>query len=266
MSCVGDGSSEIVDDDETAAAPTIVLYERNPWRDGHDAPTLALWADGTVVFAAQDHVAQAAIERAIASRTIAAATASLRHVPSYAAVTLWSDQPTVEITVRDGDRWRTVRVYGLHRGGVPDEIYRKPGSLEAFSRPSPLHPPRAFDETYHALLDLVRSTGAPFEPADLKLSYWDFDHARAAVPWPGSVPPPARDLVPAEREPGDPISYSHAVSTDHLPAMRSILAGLDGQTAIAFNGHRWSVAVEPRYRGQAVIDYVRRCAGLHTPE
>jgi hypothetical protein len=102
--------------------PVLVLYERGGWALGFDVATLVVWGDGTVVFK-EDPSAADAIPRLLQThvdhetiRDIVARTlARVRELPSFIEISYATDEPAVEIIVRDRDGWHDVMVSGLSR-------------------------------------------------------------------------------------------------------------------------------------------------------
>ena len=261
-------------------APVAVLYERNPWlmAVGSDFPTAAIWRDGLVVFLHYDadgeaEARQMTVPPAQAARISDEVISATRGVPAFTSVSAWSDQQTVEIVVHDGDAWRIAAIYGLTRDGAPAAIdwvnsvgLNEEPILTRHEGARPTVPGR-FMNAYREMLALDRSNGVPFEPSDLQILFWGFDHARGdPVPWPADVPPPPADIVPAEREPGDPIAYSYVVASNYAVSLRRAQETAHATRlprAIGFNGHKWTVSLVSRFRGQDAIDRVLHCNRKH---
>ena len=232
-------------------APAAVLYERNPWlmAVGSDFPTAAIWRDGLAVFLHSDakgnvEARQTMISPAEASRIADKVAATTRGVPAFTSVLDVSDQKTVEVVVHDGEVWRVAAIYGLTRDGA-----RAPGH---------------FMNAYRELLALDRPDSVPFEPVDLQILFWAFEYAKGdPVPWPEDVPSPPADNVPAEREPGDPVAYSFVVASKYAASLRltqQTAHATQPTRAIGFNGHKWTVSLVSRFRGQDAIDRVLHCS------
>jgi hypothetical protein len=100
--------------------PALVMYERSSWLSGFDVPTLVLWADGTVAMGDaagtnSHHLLAATLPADQALSIVQNTLADLRTAPAYTEITDVTDQPSVQIVVRDANAWRSVEVYGLQR-------------------------------------------------------------------------------------------------------------------------------------------------------
>jgi hypothetical protein len=100
--------------------PMLVLYERGGGALGFDVASFALWRDGTVVFK-QDtldeipRLLQAKLDAETSRDLVARALARVRDLPSFTELVVETDEPIVELVVRDPDGWRDVAVGGLDR-------------------------------------------------------------------------------------------------------------------------------------------------------
>jgi len=214
------------------AAPLVVLYERDPWLRlrGSDAPTVAIWSDGSVVFRSDRarETLEGSIAAADAQRVAASVVRHVRAEPRHRDLGAVSDMRTVQVVVRDGTSWRAASVYGLERGD--DD-----GDLGA---------------AYRELLAVRPSHGEPFHPVDVRIVYWPFDNALGEpVPWPRELPPP-------------PSAGAYVVEPSYLPIVERVIAEADATNpprAIGFASGRWSVQPVRRFRGQATIDQIVAC-------
>lgn len=266
LSCGSDGPSSVASGPDV---PSVVLYERDPWLSlvGSDAPTVALWDTGEILFihevGKRAVLWQAKIDPTTAHELAANVARWTATVPLNSSVSEWTDATTVELVVRDGNHWRSTSVYGLTRDGAPTPV--EVGSdLELVEHPEnrPVVPGELM-RAYRELLKTRPTTGTAFQPADLEVVFWGFDYAHGpAVPWPDSVPAPPRDKVPAG-DLGDPTSYSFVVPAGYLGALQAMNREAQASKpprGIGFNGHKWTVSVVERFRGQETIDAVIRCA------
>jgi hypothetical protein len=146
-------------------APVVVLYERSASASGFDLPSLALWRDGTVVYSEANetgqHVAglfQARLSPEAAFELVARSLSRLRDAPIETAISPnMTDQPTVEVIVRDGDSWRRIGAYGLTRETRGDEVPRD-------MRPAYV--------TYHELLARIPTGRTPAPAIDARPDRW----------------------------------------------------------------------------------------------
>jgi hypothetical protein len=226
-----------------ADAPRFVVYDRNPWLRlvGSDFPTVAVWADGTIVFTQHHERAQATIASARFEAVAARILPTLRASPPFGSLSNVTDQPTVELVTKDGDQWHDVHIYGLTPDSAADG---------------------AVVDAYRQLLAMRPTTGTPFQPVDIQIVLWSFDNALSTVAWPADVPAPA-DLVP-DAPKTEPSSVRFVVATKYQEALAPMFEQLrrDDPSAVELNGHKWTVVAMQRYRGQATIDQVLRCARI----
>ena len=136
----------------TIDVPIVALFERSAWLSGFDVPSMLVWEDGTVVYS-EEHpgaslrLLQVAmtplqvreIERRVSRRVHDAP-------PTTATSPNATDQPSVQIVVRDGDAWRVVEVYGLTRDLAASDV--PSAAREVFA-------------AYHELLAQRPSGGVP---------------------------------------------------------------------------------------------------------
>jgi len=152
-----DGLPECRSDGNVAATggsrdyPVLVLYEHGGWALGFDVATLAVWRDGTIVFKADaadaiPRLLQTTLDTATSADIVARTLSRLRDLPSFTEISHATDEPAVEIIVRDRDAWRDVMVSGLYRD-VPKS-----------SVPAAAH---AFFSVYHELLAWRPAQGTP---------------------------------------------------------------------------------------------------------
>jgi hypothetical protein len=252
-------------------APGVVLYERSPWlmASGTDFPTIAVWPNGDVIFVHENgdkkfDARQGAISKQAAAVLIGNVASSMRGVPSYTSVSNWTDARTVEIVVRDDGEWRLADVYGLTRNARHDE--QLPPELRSKGEPAPARKSAlgGFVNAYRQLLTARPSDGAAFLPMEIEVLVWGFEYAPGEpLLWPSDLPPPPADIVPKDDASGDPHSYSFMIDAKYADQLRQLLRTADGSDPprpIGFNGHKWTVNPIGRFRGQAVIESVLRCA------
>lgn len=136
----------------TDDVPIVALFERNAWHSGFDVPTLLVWADGTVIYSEGVYGESLRLMQSTSTtwntRDIAERVARRLHdAAPYVEVTPnWTDQPSVQIVVRDEDAWRVVEVYGLTETVKEKDV---PASA------------REFFAAYHELLEARPTDGVP---------------------------------------------------------------------------------------------------------
>jgi hypothetical protein len=127
--------------------PVLVMYERSSWLSGFDVPTLVLWADGTVAMGDaagtnSHHLLAASLPADQALSIVQTTLADLRSAPIYTEVSDFTDQPSVQIVVRDGNAWRSIDVYGLERSTKDAELTPAVQPIAAvYRRLLAVHPP-----------------------------------------------------------------------------------------------------------------------------
>jgi hypothetical protein len=228
--------------------PALVLFEHGAWEDTSDVafPTLALWADGRLVFRSTKdrEPRQARISGADAAKIIDEVSLSTRGAPTSSAAAGTFDLPPVDLVVRDDGAWRIHRVYGL--GLVAGEMYS--GSYA---------PTKELVEAYELVRALRPADGAAFEPDEIDVEYTDFTGAKGApLPWPSDVP-----LPPADQDTGAEISIggTRRLCGMYLPAVQRLATrayASDPPHAIEHDGRRWAVLPVVRYHGQTEIEAV----------
>jgi hypothetical protein len=226
-----------------ADAPMYVVYDRNPWLRlvGSDFPTVAVWADGTIVFTRHHEHAQTTVATARVEAVTASILPTLRASPPFASLSNVTDQPTVELVTKDGDQWHDVHIYGL-----------TPNSTAG----------GAVVDAYRQLLAMRPPTGMPFQPVDIQIVLWSFDNALSTVAWPADVPAPT-DLVPdAPKTEPSPVQF--VVDPKYQEVLAPMFEQLrrDEHSAVELDSRKWTVVAMQRYRGQATIDQVLRCARI----
>lgn len=116
--CRGDAnSSEVVINEVGLDAPIVTVEELHMHGAGPPSPTIAIWADGQVLFADASEGGTASLLLSKMSMNEAAAIARdvyrmLDEVPRSTTVLDISGGTLLRITVRDGSRWRTSAVFG----------------------------------------------------------------------------------------------------------------------------------------------------------
>lgn len=225
--------------------PLLVLTEENPYLmvDGSDVPRLVAYDDGLVVFdGGQRSVQLTPLHVRSFVETIA--TPEFLALPVLTRVRERGGLPTVHIGLRLGARWKYAAVYGIPLGIL---VLR-----EGEAAPQG---PAGFMRAYADLLAFAAPEAAPWTPESIEVMLWDFSHAGDERPWPADVPAPPSDW----KDPPVGSIRRHVLAGSHEPALLRFLDGLAETQAVAFNGHRWSIAVRRVVPGERYIRAVQAC-------
>jgi hypothetical protein len=224
-----------------------------------DIPTFALFANGDTVFVHEDagrgEVWQGHIDAAEATRTWHAAAERMRGMQRFCNSSVFDHAPDVELLARDGDVWRDSYMHGMDRP--------RPGA----DSPSNLAP-RGFVELYARLLAMRPARGSPFQPVDLEILCDSGEAYKNAVPWPADIPAPPSSWEPLRQAIEKPHMLHYSVDIQYKDALWRLMrrAEVEGK-AVGFNGHRWIVYPNLRFRGEGTIDRARhRCGNWGMPE
>jgi hypothetical protein len=219
--------------DDDQVQPRVVLIERYPWAMlmGSESPTLALYADGQVIF----HREGGGQELLSASLTAAdyeafvgrlAPVRLLQLADRYAASEA-TDQPLSELHLwTDGQR-KSIAIYGDWRR-APDARARVPAELLT-------------------ALDAIagfRTPARPWLPDQIEVLLWPFDYAETSTPWPADWP----DFSQA-RQRGNELGQIFLPSTQYR-RLRTFLASLAKKEAVEFGGRKCVVAFRLPFPGE----------------
>ncbi len=219
----------VVDAGPVGDAPLAVVYERAMFF-ATDIPAVVLWPDGTLAFSVKREWFAATLGAAEASRIASDAVAALRAAPRHAEISRdETDQPIVELIVRDGARWRVSDVRGLRRGDRGDGV----------------------SAAYRELLSRAHGGTSHYAPDAIAVDYEPVADYTGELAWPADVPPPA-----------DPeVAGSIVVAAAAEPALRVLeLAGARSGRAIVVADKHVRIHVRRRFRGQDAIERVVDCA------
>ncbi len=270
-------------------APILVLGEIHLHGTQPPQRTIAIWADGRVLFThalptTTDHVELESLEGSIPPATVLGlvedVAADLVAVPRYANLfvhPVTSGGQMTTITVRDGDRWINATVYGAHEDDLlataanPGVLPRAPRDAPTTSRFSiPTFekdpPPKPFARAYQRLLASRPPTGRPFVPHDFDLvviAPWPSTtgSGRSEMSWPRELPAPPPDLDLAACDHGDGCRYL-LDARDHQAADRldAALHATKTPPLLVSNGRRFSVRIDGLYRGERSIEALISCS------
>lgn len=223
--CTIDGTLVEIGADRMDTAPLVVAYVHHSFRA---SDVFAVWADGAVVTNVGRDLVQGRVSPADATRVAREVAAGLARAPDYAELSGPIDQPRVEFVARDGTHWRHALVWGARPTSYGDA-------------------PEGFQTAYRALQSLHPATTAPFQPDELAIAYEPVDLGVPPVAWPAEIPEPPVDRTTATLDPR------------YDAPLRALLEGA-GRHPIAFANKTWRIEIRRKFRGELVIDNVRRCA------
>lgn len=207
--CRGDPrSSDVRIATVDAEAPVLIVQETHLHGRGPPSPTLALWADGQVLFAGTDDRLTTTLPPSTIATLARSAYDQLHDVPHFTSVFDISGGTLLRITVRHGDDWRSAALYGddpervlaVARGTAPLPKPSPPSTvtitntgtylLDAFAaRP---WPPLGFARAYRTLVEAIPSVGTPFTPFDYDVQLTRLHPAmqvdERAIAWPTTLP------------------------------------------------------------------------------
>lgn len=228
--------------------PWVVLTEVDPWRGviGSDVPTTVLYEDGLVI----GHRGRGPDARAwtalapepVAELVRAIVTDDLLALPEFMSRPAPTDQPTVRLLLRRGERWALRQVYGLRRQDLE-------GGGEVANTPA------AFVEAYRRLLEFSVPQEKPWEPAQIEIMLWDFSHAKEpSEAWPSSLPaPPATIELPKHGV------YKHMVAGTYEAAAKKFMSTHNARRAIRHGEHLLSFSYRRRVPEEDYLNQVRAC-------
>ena len=205
-------------------APIAVMRQRGGFAS-RVFPDLIVWADGEVVLNGE----RARVSPATAQRTVGEAARRLRDLDRYVSSGEdMSDQPEVELSVRDGEIWRQVTVQGITVRGADGEAA-----------------PAAFASAAGLLLHMRLAGVGRYQADQIRVELREVDPVVEPTAWPDGVPaPPMSDDRPT----------AFVVPGAHLAELRRL-----GAQPIAIAGRSWAIALRPVYRGQPAIERMLEC-------
>ncbi|MCP8889304.1 hypothetical protein [Sphingomonas faeni] len=209
----------------SSPTPLVVMVQSNPWRMviGSDSPTFALYSDGTAIFQTRSGFRSVKLDRARTDDLVQTfgdpALAALSG--DYRAANA-SDQPD-----------NALLIYG----STPPVYITVYGSLENASVRSKL--PSSVLKAYDRLRGFSASNSRPWLPEAVEVMLTPYENAREpSIAWPKRWP----DLNdPTTRQRGD--SYSIALPSAELPALRVFLARRATKGAVEIDGRKWAAHI-----------------------
>ncbi|MBL0220571.1 MAG: hypothetical protein IPQ07_42725 [Myxococcales bacterium] len=270
-------------------APVLVLGEIHLHGTQPPQPTIAIWADGRVLFTralptSTDHVELESLEGSLPPAAVPGlvhdVAADLVAVPRYTDVFVHpgtSGGQMTTITVRDGHRWISATVYGAHEDDLlataanPGVLPRAPRDLPptlGFSIPTfeTDPPPKPFARAYQRLLASRPPAGRPFVPHDFDLVVFSPGPSAAGIrsseiAWPRELPAPPPDLALATCDDGDGCRYVlDARDREAAHRLDDALHATKTPPLLVSNGRRLSVRIDGLYRGERSIQALVSCS------
>ncbi len=82
------------------------------------------------------------------------------------------------------------------------------------------------------------------------------------MPWPADLPAPPSSWVPLSSDPPKPYTHHFSLDVRYRDALWRLLRATEEKvTAVGFNGHKWIVYPNLRFRGQGTVDRARQRCG-----
>jgi len=207
---------------------------------GADSPSLALYEDGLLIFARE--AAGGGYEYASARLGAEERDSLVRSLPSAQffglepryATTMVTDQPTTVIKLRDGDRLKTVSVYG---GLKRTDNDRKEGA------------PASFVEIYEKLKGFRPARAARWMPEKVELMIWPFENAGDPLPWPKNWPDTTHPTTKKRGTSDDQINYSIYLAPAQYETLKKS-AEAKSADALLINGRKWAFSFRFPFPGE----------------
>jgi hypothetical protein len=237
---------------EAAAAaaprPVLVLLDSDPWRMviGSDAPTFALYDDGTVLYARHPEgevvsyasaVLDGKAQDALLAAVLGADRRALAKEPARVDLTEADDEPTSRILWwLDGER-HEVSAYGRlaksRKADGPDDRAKASKPLLA---------------AYDALAAFAVPEATPWLPERIEVMLWDFAYAKdAGVAWPRGWP--GLD-DPTTRTDADGGMVHVFVPATSLAELRALRASARETQPLLLGGKKWAFAYRFPFPGE----------------
>jgi len=251
---------EVVQPDEKPAAgpkddgsprPVLVLMEHNPWLMviGSDAPSFALYDDGTAIFVRRAGDAKAVLQSVRLERdelddflkSLPLEELSDLQDSPYRASSA-TDQPTTVIHAWREGKHAAVAVYGDVRGGVERakrEAEKKRLPEDEMLLVDMKSVPGPFAKAVERLIGFEHPRAKPWLPREVEVMIWPYAYAPdESLPWPREWPG-LKDPAMRRRGRG---SYSLYLPASELEPLRKFLASRREKQAILIDGKKWAVS------------------------
>ncbi len=245
----GDASSmrvKVSEPDKASERPQVVLVQTNPHALvlGADVPNVVIYEDGTVITQRGAHRVTATAPKETRELIQRVITKELLALPTRWSVRAPTDQPRLQLMVRDTDGWKLLDVYGVRLGSPPLPSTNPPGV-----------PTELFMAACEALASFEPPWAVPWVPQEIELMLWDFSHAKEKpLPWPAGVPQPPRAGRVAKG------TQKHPIPGRHEAALSAFLEQQGPRRGVELDGKSMSLSYRRLVPGDATIQAVRRCA------
>ena len=232
--------------------PMAVFIQTDPWAMviGADTPRVAVYEDGTVVFAKKTrdgvryyHKQLSKVEQSDLTKRLGPVLAlkGLRHF--YNLRPNVTDQPEAMFYVRDGARELATCVYGLMMTDTTLPAYtefptdRKPDDV-----------PKELLDLHKFLCSVDYSDSKEWLPKYVEVMSWPYEYAPdASIIWPKGWPG-----IGSERSMKRGDSYSIFLDGGLLPELRKFLKTCKEKGAVEIGGKKWAAAFRPVFPSEPV--------------
>ena len=211
--------------------PRIMLFITNPWLEviGADSPSFAVYENGLVVFRSQSAEApflsvQLSQENREELLKQLWPGPDFFTLPDYIeADPLKTDQPTNVISLRSGNSFKAVRVYG--------NLHKNP-SVRAAA-------PKSFVNLFDRITSYSHEQAGPWQPDFIEIMLWPFENS-ALIPadWPSHWP--GLQDFRTKRRGAD--SYSVYLPSQHFQELKELLRSMKNGQSIRLGGKKWAIS------------------------
>jgi len=211
--------------------PRIMFFITSPWLEiiGSDSPSFALYENGLVILRAQTKEAPFLSVQLSPENT----SQLLKHLwpdpdffklPDYIEADPWkTDQPTNAISLRSGNSFKAVRVYGN---------LQKNQSVRAAA-------PKSFVDLFDRITSYSHEQATPWQPDFVEILLWPFENsALIPVDWPSHWP----GLLDFRTKRRGADSYSVYLPSQHFQELKELLRSMKNGQSIRLGGKKWAIS------------------------
>jgi hypothetical protein len=232
--------------------PIAVFIQSSPWTDvvGAETPRVVIYENGEVIF--QKKVDEQFVYHHVVldEDALAKVRDELRPVlalkdlkPRYNMAPKVTDQPTAMFYLRDGERARTSRVYGLKAPGT-----KLPAYTVFPDAPKPDVPPVELRKLHKRLYRGEFPKSEAWAPKFIEVLLWDYSYApEPSIVWPKEWPSLESDRA-VQR--GD--SYSIFLDASLLPKLQEFRASRKPRGAVELGGKKWALSARYVFPGEPI--------------
>lgn len=223
--------------------PWVAVYARDPWSMvlGSEVPSFVLYADGTVITMPKEGEPPGRTSGKVADSTALARRLFelLRSEPDMRRLSHATDQPTAQFLLRGEGGWIQRTVYGMAAGC-------KPSNARASAVPPNI------GAMCDAIRDIQLANRAPWQPPQIEVMLWGFEHAKSdGKPWPSTLPPP-----PVREPPSNGVAH-HVIDSKYKAEVDAFRASLQSNQPVLWAGHKWSMGVRSVVPADAFLARVK---------